>query len=494
MADASKEVQPADITQMTRHELAAEIKAVEDAIGELRAIGGADLKSLDDEQAGDLEALADYHNELKSELTRRPNPAAIKAKVEGIGGSHSTVKRPPLGMKHADIPGSGVEVKAIEDGESEDERFLRKGPFKSLGHLAYELKQSGSRTPGLVRDGLLGEWNQRIRRTDDAIKGMSDDRKAITGMSEFSDPDGASFVPIEMSNQVWQRALALPNLLTMVDQTPVAGNGYSMNAWQDQSRTSGILFGGAKAYWLDEGAQLTASKPATRKITWKLNKLAVLMYATDELLADTVALDSRLSAIAGAAFAWKINEAIINGGGTGQPLGILNSGAKITASAVSGQGANTLVARNVDDMYVRRAPAISDWVWLYNVTCEPQFAQFNYSVVNNTTGIAATWTYTPGGLNGGPDRIKGKPTVELEHCPTLGTEGDLILWSPSSYGAIVKSTGIAQAVSMHLRFDYDEMAFRWTFRMDGRPFWDQPLTPAKGDTRSPIITLSSTRT
>lgn len=493
MASTAK-VPAADPATMTRHELQAELKSASDKMSALASIGGDDLKGLSDDQVALLKDLTERHEALEAAFKAKIDTASLKAKVDGaLSGAHANVKRPPLAAQHQDIAGDGEVKGRIGSGESELDKFVKKGPFKSLGHLAYELSRAG-REPGRVTRGALGEWNQGVERFDSAIKGLSDDVKAASGLSEFSDPDGAAFVPVEMSNQVWQRAMGIPNLLSMVDQTPVSGNGYSLTAWQDQSRSGNIVFGGMQAYWTNEADQLTKSAPTTRKITWKLNKLTVLSYATDELLADTVALDARLSMAAGYAFAFKINDAMINGTGVGQPLGLLNSGAKITATAVSGQGANTLIARNADDMYVRRAPGVTDWVWLYNVGCEPQFAQFNYNVVNNTTGIAATWTYMPGGLNGGPPTIKGRPAVETEHCKALGTEGDLILWSPSSYGAIVKSTGIAQAVSMHLRFDYDEMAFRWTFRMDGRPYWDQVMTPVNGSTRAPIVTLSSTRT
>jgi HK97 family phage major capsid protein len=491
---STTEVQAADPQAMTRHELQAEIKSAEEKMDALSRIGGNDLKGLSDGQVVMLKDLNDRHASLKAAFDKKIDTVALKAQVDSAINSHSTVRRPPLGLQHqGDTAGNGDVKGRVDSGESELEKFVHKGPWKSLGHLGHELRKAG-RDPGRVMHGTLGEWNQGVTRFDSAIKGMSDDTKAISGMSEFADPDGAAFVPVEMSQQVWQRAMGIPNLLSMVDQTPVSGNGYSMTAWQDQSVSGNIVFGGAQAYWTNEADQLTKSQPTARKITWKLNKLAVLMYATDELLADTIALDARLAQVAGYAFAFKLNDAIINGTGNGQPLGLLNSGAKITATAVSGQGANTLIAKNADDMYVRRAPGATDWVWLHNITCEPQFAQFNYPLLGNTSSVAATWAYVPAGLSGGPATIKGENLMETQHCKALGTEGDFILWSPSSYGVIVKSTGIAQAVSMHLRFDYDEMAFRWTYRIDGRPFWDQPYTPVNGTTRSPIVTLSSTRT
>jgi hypothetical protein len=47
-------------------------------------------------------------------------------------------------------------------------------------------------------------------------------------------------------------------------------------------------------------------------------------------------------------------------------------------------------------------------------------------------------------------------------------------------------------MSMHVRFLYGEMAFRFTFRMDGQPLWDKPLTPYKGTmTTSTTIVLAT---
>jgi hypothetical protein len=52
----------------------------------------------------------------------------------------------------------------------------------------------------------------------------------------------------------------------------------------------------------------------------------------------------------------------------------------------------------------------------------------------------------------------------------------LIDWS--QYIAIMKGS-IQSAMSIHLKFDYDETVFRWIFRMDGQGAWAQPLTPYK---------------
>lgn len=44
---------------------------------------------------------------------------------------------------------------------------------------------------------------------------------------------------------------------------------------------------------------------------------------------------------------------------------------------------------------------------------------------------------------------------------------------------------------MHLRFDYDEAAFRLVFRLDGQPWWASALTPYQGSAaQSCFVTLA----
>jgi HK97 family phage major capsid protein len=81
--------------------------------------------------------------------------------------------------------------------------------------------------------------------------------------------------------------------------------------------------------------------------------------------------------------------------------------------------------------------------------------------------------------------------VPTEYNATLGTVGDIVLADLSQYLTVTKGDVRAE-MSMHLRFDYDELAFRFIFRIDGDLWWNLPLTPFKGSaTQSPVITLDT---
>jgi hypothetical protein len=74
----------------------------------------------------------------------------------------------------------------------------------------------------------------------------------------------------------------------------------------------------------------------------------LLVYCTDELLQDARALDAFLREACPNEIAFATDDAIINGVGGGQPLGILNAESKISVSKETGQAAAT---RELGDVY-----------------------------------------------------------------------------------------------------------------------------------------------
>lgn len=55
----------------------------------------------------------------------------------------------------------------------------------------------------------------------------------------------------------------------------------------------------------------------------------------------------------------------------------------------------------------------------------------------------------------------------------------------------IERTGITRQSSMHVRFDYDETVFKFTWRAGGRPDWMNKIEAYKGTTaRSPYVCLA----
>jgi HK97 family phage major capsid protein len=215
---------------------------------------------------------------------------------------------------------------------------------------------------------------------------------------------------------------------------------------------------------------------------------------TNELLDDAPALEGYINKVAPSEIAFKTTDAVVSGSGAGMPLGILNSPARITVAAVGGQGAATLVPENFAAMWARMyAPCRRNAVWLINQDIEPQLDGLKYATGSSSGQLVYQ---PPAGISQTPySTIKGRPVIVLEQCATLGTEGDVILADLSEIAAAAKVGGVKSEMSIHLRFDYDESVFKFSYRFDSQCFWDQALTPFKGSlTQGPLITLSSTRT
>ena len=377
--------------------------------------------------------------------------------------------------------------------ESEDEKLCRTGGFKGLGHFGLEIQRAGA-APGLVRgDSPLGRYNTALDRVSIARAVASPD-----GMYETSEPDGGALIPPEFTTQIWERIYNQEKLLARTTGYTVAGNTFVIPANAETSRVDGSRWGGVLGYWEGEAQQFAGSRPKFRNLQYRLKKLTVLTYVTNELLTDSAtALEQYLGRVAPDEIEFKILDALINGSGAGIPLGLLNDPAIIKVAKDTGQATRTISYTNVMNMYNRMwAPARANSVWLYNQEIEPQLWQMALPV-----GTGGVPVFLPGGVSnlyGGASQapysmLYGRPAFALEQCPGLGTTGDLMLVDLSQWIHCSKGT-VQSAMSIHLKFDYDESVFRWIWRMDGSGAWLAPLTPYKtnlSNTYSFLVALAT---
>jgi HK97 family phage major capsid protein len=276
-----------------------------------------------------------------------------------------------------------------------------------------------------------------------------------------------------------------------VNRITISGNsnGLAMNAVSESSRATGSRWGGVAAYWLAEAGTKTETMPEFRKMEIKLNKLAGLAYATDELLADSSALESVLSQAFAEEFAWKVDDAIIRGTGIGQPLGFLNAACLVSVTKETGQAADTVVWQNVQKMWSRLwAPSRSNAVWFVNQDCEPQLQSMSLAV-----GTGGVPVYMPANGAAGQQysTLFGRPVIAIEQADTVGDQGDIMLVDLNQY-LLIEKGGLQSASSIHVKFTTDETAFRWVLRVGGQPAWNTTLTPAYSTlTQSPFVVLDA---
>ncbi|NEV75474.1 phage major capsid protein [Rhodopseudomonas sp. BR0C11] len=334
--------------------------------------------------------------------------------------------------------------------------------------------------------GSLGEQMQAIVAAGRKL-GV-DDRlqwNAASGMNEGGGADGGYLVQQDFVPELMRRAYERSDLLARTRQLPVGpnSNGVKINALRDSSRKNGTRFGGAQAFWTGEGQQKIGTDLKFRQMDMRLHKLTGLLYATDEMLDDSALLGALIPEIFGDEFAFKIDDAIFEGVGSGMPLGVMKSGALVTVAPESGQGADTVVVENIVKMWARMwLRSRGSMIWTINQQIEPQLM---------TMKIGNTPIYLPQGtIEGEPfSRLLGRPVVPTEFNSQLGDKGDIVAMDLQQYLTIQKG-GIKQDISIHARFINDETTFRFVVRMDGQPIWDTPLEPFKGsDTLSPFVTL-----
>jgi len=314
---------------------------------------------------------------------------------------------------------------------------------------------------------------------------------ASTYGSEGVGADGGFAVPPEWRGQIMKLVDGEDSILARCDQQTVSGNSitFPIDETTAHQTTGGIL-----AYWDTEAAAMTQSKPALKELTLKLNRLTALVPVTDELIEDTAAMSSYVVAKAGEKLAFKVTDAIINGTGVGQPLGIMNAPCKVQVSKIGSQVAATFHAKNAAAMMARMpAASFGRSVWLVNQDVMPQIMQMGFPVTDGTTTVAGAGALYmgPGQLAGQSayGSILGRPIVVTEACQALGTAGDVILADLSRYLAVVKGA-VRSDTSIHLWFDQGITAFRFVMRCNGQPWLSAAIARKNGSaTLSHFITL-----
>ncbi len=313
-----------------------------------------------------------------------------------------------------------------------------------------------------------------------------------TAGSELAGADGGFAVPPEWRNEIMKLVDGEGSLLAMTDQQRVSGNTITFpvdetTAWQTS--------GGILTYWDSELDTITQSKPNLKDLTLKLNRLTALVPMTEELLEDAPAMAGYVTAKAGEKLAFKVTDAIINGTGVGQPLGIMNAPCKVQVSKIGSQVAATFHAKNAAAMMARMpAASFARSVWLVNQDVMPQIMQLGFPVTDGTTSnVGAGAVYMgPGQMQGqgAYGSLFGRPIVVTEACAAIGTTGDVILADMSKYLSVVKGSGIRADTSIHLWFDQNATAFRFVMRMNGQPWLSAAIARKNGsNTLSHFIAL-----
>ena len=356
------------------------------------------------------------------------------------------------------------------------------GKFKTLGEMLVSVHGATFKNRFDMRlksiDGEIaphdGKNGWRIESKD-----LVENIGASGGFLVFPEHLNQLFQMDDLERIFRQRAFILPMRarvmqIPVLDQTgaPAAGSSY---------------YGGAIAYWTEEGKLKAESQPDFRQMDLVAHELIVYTEATDTLLADSaIPLEALLQNLFRSVVMNEEEWTFVNGTGAGQPLGI------VTANVAAGAGPTIVVGRNtagsivIEDIlamlpsFQGRSP-----IWIAH-----QSAMGDILSLNGPTGNAS-YVWIGNGRDQMPTTLMGYPIFFVENAMPLGTMGDIILADLSKY-VIGDRQMVTIDASKHNKFEYNLTSWRAVHRVDGRPWLSAPITYRDGGTTvSPFVILDS---
>ncbi len=314
-------------------------------------------------------------------------------------------------------------------------------------------------------------------------------RNAASGASANVPADGGFLIGTERSEEIMRKTYETGEILKNCAVYEIGDGKDTLEVpYLDESaRTNGYRWGGFRAYREGEVDAATASNAKIGLWECRVSDVKGLVYVTERLLEDAPAIGSLMDELLPQEFSFKLEDEILNGEGGAQCKGIIGDPCTVNITKETGQAADTIVYENIVKMWARCwGRSRSNAAWYINQDAEPQLLSMVLNV--GTSGIPV---YMPAnGLSTSPyATLLGRPVKPIEQCATVGTEGDIILADFSQY-ALVRKGGLKSASSIHVKFIYDEMTFKFNMRVNGKPKWKTSLTPFKGSSSlSPFVTV-----
>jgi HK97 family phage major capsid protein len=357
------------------------------------------------------------------------------------------------------------------------------GGFRSLGEQLLAIKAAGEAIDYPV--GLQDRVDPRLRAIER--------RAAAAGNSEAVPSDGGFLVAPFFVQNILRRMYRTGEIFSRCMELPITDpsrNAVRFPMIDEQSRANGSRWGGVYTYWQNEADAAITTKPKFKACELKAEKLTGLLYLTDELANDSAALSKWASVAFSSEMLFNLENCIVNGSGLAKPQGLVGAPGTIVIAKQSGQAAATVVPLNIVQMASQLWSASRpNAIWLYNQQLLPQLMTLSLAV---GTGGSEARLFHYCSDDSGYDYLAGIPAIPSEYCQVPGTPGDLILADFSRYVLAMRDDSPQAAVSIHVKFLTDEVAFRFTWRINGMPVDAVPITVLNGSlTVAPMLVLAA---
>ncbi len=451
-------------------ELKARLAELSETSGAIQNKADAEKRDLTADEAKELDACMAEFDEVSDSIERRKR---IISQATRLSAPEPRVTKPVAVASADPVQVTNVARDGLQNTRLSTHEERQRWGFRNIGDFAIS-----------VRNAVLNPSSIDSRLTNAA---------ASTYGAEAVGADGGFAVPPEWRSEIMKMVDAEDGLLGMTDVQTIGSNSITYPVDESPAWASS---GGIRAYWDGEAATMTQSKPALKDLTVKTHRLTALVPITEELQQDAAAMSGYIIGKAGEVIAFKLNDAILNGTGVGQPLGIMNAPCKVTVTKETSQTAATVHGRNVLKMMARMpASSFKRSAWLVNQDVLPQLGGLAMDVTkaDGTAAGAGILYMQPQGLanQSAFGSILGRPVIVTEACQTVGTEGDIILADLSKYLSVVKG-GLKTDYSIHLWFDQAINAYRFILRMNGQPWLQSAISRKNGsNTLSHFVTLQT---
>jgi hypothetical protein len=181
--------------------------------------------------------------------------------------------------KLRNLPGPGGATK-IDPADNALKGLDKTGGYDSFSAFAKDVYLADLQ--GAEPSPRFPKWLIDVRETNKVLKA------AGTPSLEIGDPEqGGYLTPSEFANKTLERGFENSNFINRCTKVPMKINQIGIPFVKDFDHTT-YVHGNMMAYWLDEKGLKEARKPKFGKVNLRLNKLAVMVFASDEILEDSV--------------------------------------------------------------------------------------------------------------------------------------------------------------------------------------------------------------
>ena len=368
----------------------------------------------------------------------------------------------------------GTIEEAIEEGTGEAEKMIS----NKVDEIIKAIKDTPARKAVVkeeikVVDKTIVETDSLLRKTrpfvriSGEMKSFVDNIKilarggVVKTVIQGDDTQGGFLVPEEFKTEVIRYATESAIVRPRARVISMATDKLSV-ATLDQSAGH---FGGVAFTRPGEAVAGTPSNPNFGKITLNVTKLIGLCSISNEMLRNSaINIANYLVNLFGEALAYQEDLEFLTANGAGKPLGII---ADSRVPTVTRATANRIRIKDIVNMYVKLpAYATANAVWTTTKEGVGQLMQLRADAI--TAGDqAGAMIFQPSMTAGVSMTLYGKPILETDKLPAVGTRGDLIFGDYKNY-FIGDKGAMKVASSSHERFTSDEIVLRFIKEYDGQ--------------------------